>query len=342
MASISVCMIVKNEEQVLERCLNSLVGIPDEIVIVDTGSTDRTKEIAKRYTQKVFDFTWVEDFAAARNFSLSKAGCDYIYVADADEVLDQENRTRFLKLKQALLPEIEVVEIGYSHQFAFNTTENFAMEYRPKLFRRLRAFQFTDPIHEVLRTDPVIFRSNVIVHHCPTSDHGGRDLAIFAKKVQKGEAFSSRLEMMYARELLIAGKKEDFEKAKPYFAMVMGEPASGREALRRAAVILAYAAVYEKDAAGLLAYAAPELVGAPPAEMCCAMGQYFYEAGDVARAADWYSAALSGAEPELIAASVGRVPLEGLAACYEAAGETEKAKEFWQQAQDWTPEMLLG
>lgn len=342
MASISVCMIVKNEEQVLERCLNSLVGIPDEIVIVDTGSTDKTKEIARRYTHKVFDFPWVEDFAAARNFSLSKAGCEYIYVADADEVLDGENRTRFLKLKQALLPEIEVVEIGYSHQFAFNTTENFAMEYRPKLFRRHRMFQFIDPIHEVLRTDPVIFRSNVIVHHCPTSDHGGRDLEIFAKKVQKGEAFSSRLEMMYARELLIAGKKEDFEKAKPYFEMIMTNAASGREALRRAAVVLAYSAAYVRDAAGLLAYAAPELVGTPPAEMCCAMGMYFYETGEIARAADWYSAALSGAEPELIAASVGRVPLQGLALCYEATGDFDKAKQLQQQAQEWTPEMLLG
>lgn len=61
MISISVCMIVKNEEKVLARCLNSLCGIADEIVIVDTGSSDRTKEIAAAYTNKIYDFLWVDD-----------------------------------------------------------------------------------------------------------------------------------------------------------------------------------------------------------------------------------------------------------------------------------------
>ena len=84
MVSISVCMIVKNEEAVLKRCLDSLKGIAEEIVVVDTGSTDRTKEIAAEYTDKIYDFTWVHDFSAARNFAFSKATKDYIYSADAD------------------------------------------------------------------------------------------------------------------------------------------------------------------------------------------------------------------------------------------------------------------
>lgn len=69
----------KNEEEVLERCLNSLKGLMDEIIIVDTGSTDSTKEIAARYTDKIYDFSWCDDFAAARNFSFSKATQEYIY-----------------------------------------------------------------------------------------------------------------------------------------------------------------------------------------------------------------------------------------------------------------------
>lgn len=342
MASISVCMIVKNEAAVLERCLNSLVGIPDEIVIVDTGSSDETKNIARRYTHKVYDFPWVDDFAAARNFSLSKASCEYIYVADADEVLDRENRVRFIELKQALLPEVEVVEMGYSHEFAHNTTENFALEHRPKLFRRLRQFQYMDPIHEVLRTDPVVYRSNIVVHHCPTSNHGGRDLALFARMVQKKAVFSNRLEMMYARELLIAGTPEDLEKSRPYFEHVAQDVTRQQEGLRRAACVLAFAAAYRNDAAELLRIAAPELVGTPPAEICCALGQYFLRAGEISRAADWYSAALSGAQPELIAASVGSRPLEGLAQCYESAGDIETAEEYRTKAAEWRPEMLLS
>ena len=86
MISISLCMIVKNEEKLLKRCLDSYRPVCDEIVIVDTGSTDRTKEIAAGYTDLIYDYPWTNDFAAARNFAFSKANCDYIFSADADEV----------------------------------------------------------------------------------------------------------------------------------------------------------------------------------------------------------------------------------------------------------------
>ena len=78
----SLCMIVKNESRTLARCLDSLKDIMDEIIIVDTGSTDDTKKIASRYTTKIYDYEWSDDFAAARNFAFSKAVGDYIYSAD--------------------------------------------------------------------------------------------------------------------------------------------------------------------------------------------------------------------------------------------------------------------
>lgn len=341
MASISVCMIVKNEEAVLARCLDSLDGIPDEIIVVDTGSTDRTKEIARQYTDKVYDFAWTGDFAAARNASLAKASCDYVYVADADEVIDEENRQRFAQLKAALLPEVEVVEVVYRHCNEHTTTSNFEVEHRPKLFRRLRAFVYVDPVHEVLRTDPVVFRSNVEVQHRPTSDHSGRDLAQLARLVEKGEALSPRLEMMYARELMLGGTAEDFRAAKRYFETVRTDPLRPSDAARRAACVLAACASIEKDVKGLLQFAAPELVGTPPAEICCALGDYYYATGDEQQAADWFAAALSGAEPEMVAASAGRIPMEGLAACFEKAGDTEQAKQYRKQAAAWRPEDLL-
>src|SRR5690625_4581747 len=77
---LSVCMIVKNEEKVLERCLESIHGIADEIVIVDTGSTDKTKEIATKYTDKLYDFKWINDFSKARNYAASKAIGEWIFV----------------------------------------------------------------------------------------------------------------------------------------------------------------------------------------------------------------------------------------------------------------------
>ena len=73
MVTFSLCMIVKNEEAVLDRCLSSIADLMDEIIIVDTGSTDGTKEIAGRYTDRIYDFPWKNDFSAARNFSFSRA-----------------------------------------------------------------------------------------------------------------------------------------------------------------------------------------------------------------------------------------------------------------------------
>ena len=135
MVTISVCMIVKNEEAVLARCLDSLKGIADEIIIVDTGSTDKTKEIAAGYTDMLYDFTWVNDFSAARNFAFSKATMEYIYSADADEVLEEKDREKFLMLKQVLLPEIEIVEMIYVNPEDCNMVYNYTREPRPKLFK---------------------------------------------------------------------------------------------------------------------------------------------------------------------------------------------------------------
>lgn len=124
MATISLCMIVKNESAVLARCLDSIADLMDEIIIVDTGSTDNTKEIAAQYTSRIYDFKWTSDFSAARNFSFSKATMEYIYTADADEILDDANRERFLRLKDALLPEIEIVQMKYVTQGTFDTVLN--------------------------------------------------------------------------------------------------------------------------------------------------------------------------------------------------------------------------
>lgn len=85
MNKISLCMIVKNDEQNLRKCLSYIASFMDEIIIVDTGSTDQTKEVAYDYTDKVYDFVWIDDFSAARNYSISKASNEYILVLDSDE-----------------------------------------------------------------------------------------------------------------------------------------------------------------------------------------------------------------------------------------------------------------
>ena len=83
---ISFCIIGKNEEAIIEKCLVALVPYGYEIVYVDTGSSDRTKEIAHKYTDRIYDFEWINDFSAARNFAISKAGGDYILMIDCDSI----------------------------------------------------------------------------------------------------------------------------------------------------------------------------------------------------------------------------------------------------------------
>lgn len=134
--TFSLCMIVKNEEKVLARCLDSICDLMDEIIIVDTGSKDRTKEIASRYTELVYDFAWTGDFSQARNFSFSKATGDYIYAADADEVIDEENRKKFRALKESLLPGVEIVQMYYGNQLFQRTVYKYESIVEPGGFKR--------------------------------------------------------------------------------------------------------------------------------------------------------------------------------------------------------------
>ena len=85
MATISACIIVKDAEEHLERCLHSLQGVVDEVIIVDTGSSDKTLEIAERFQARIHHFTWVHDFSAARNESLQHATKDWVLIIDDDE-----------------------------------------------------------------------------------------------------------------------------------------------------------------------------------------------------------------------------------------------------------------
>lgn len=220
MISISLCMIVKNEENVFNRCLASIYDLVDEIVIVDTGSTDSTKEIAKKYTDKIYDFEWIDDFSAARNFSFSKCTKDYIYVADADEYLDENNRIQFRLLKENMITEIEIVQMMYE-TISHNTVLNINREYRPKLFKRLRQFIWINPVHEVVRLDPLVFDSDIVVTHAPEANHAKRDFSIFEKTILEQGGLSENLTKMYATELYKNGIKDDIAKAYNFFISIL-------------------------------------------------------------------------------------------------------------------------
>ena len=117
MVTISLCMIVKNEERVLGRCLESVQEIADEIIIVDTGSEDRTKEIAEKYHARVYEQEWQDDFSRARNYSFSRAEMDYCMWLDADDVLLYEDNKKLEQLKENLDVSVDMVIMRYNMSF---------------------------------------------------------------------------------------------------------------------------------------------------------------------------------------------------------------------------------
>ena len=285
--TISVCMIVKNEEKNLAGCLECLTSIADEIIVVDTGSADKTKEIAKQYTDKVYDFVWVDDFSAARNFAFSKATMDYIYSADADERLDADNQAKFLQLKEMLLPEIEIVQMYYCNQLENNTIYSYDKEYRPKLYKRLREFVWREKIHEAVTLMPVVYDSDIEIIHKPNGNHGGRDLQIFANMIHNGDPISKRLREIYAKELFIVGEENDFEQAEAFFKAWV-EEAGDEDELKQASCVLARYYRLKDDAKEFFKYALKVTALGGCSEMCCELGEYYLEKQDLDEAAMWY------------------------------------------------------
>lgn len=325
---ISLCMIVKNEERVLRRCLDSIADLVEEIIIVDTGSDDSTKEIASEYTDLIFDFEWIDDFSAARNFSFSKATKDYIYAADADEVLDEENREKLRQLKEVLLPEIEIVQMKYCNQLENGTAYNFDEEYRPKLFKRLREFIWTEPVHEMVRLDPIVYDSDISILHLPEQNHAGRDFGVFQRQIRKGLRLSKRLHHMYAMELFISGNEADFLEARDFFERSAQDETRSVDEVREAACVVARAARLSGDEAGILKMSLKDLVAQGSAEMCCELGEYFFEREDYKEAVVWFYNAAYETECILNVRCSGEIPWKRLAQCQRKLGKEEEAKKY--------------
>lgn len=335
MITISACLIVKNEEEFIERCLKSLKNVVDEIIIVDTGSVDRTKEIASKYTNKIYDFEWVNDFAAARNYAFSLASMDYIYTADADEVIDKENCERFMELKEHMLDEIEIVQMKYTNQLHFGTTYNYDIEYRPKLFKRIRKFIWIDPIHETIMVDPVIYDSDIEIIHMPKESHAKRDFNSFKRILQMQNGLSNRLHTMYAKELYIAGEEKDFLEAYEYFNQSQYDETKTLDELKQAQCIVAHCSRITGDTRTFFKAALKNVANHTSAEMSYEIGEYYYQDEDYMEAILWFYNACHEAESELNIHYQGDYPLRRLADCYRRIGNDEEAIAYEKLAKEW-------
>jgi glycosyltransferase involved in cell wall biosynthesis len=180
--SISLCMLAKDEEKSIARAINSVKQIIDEIIVVDTGSKDKTKQIAESLGAKVYDFSWKDDFSEARNFTKSRCTKDWILVLDADEIIAEKDLEKIKELTKKDNIAYRLIQRTYSNnkaQIKWNDNDNsyeegkgyIGWQYRGivRLFRNLPEITFIYPIHESIKPSILkigkITGTDIPIHH---------------------------------------------------------------------------------------------------------------------------------------------------------------------------------
>jgi Predicted O-linked N-acetylglucosamine transferase, SPINDLY family len=165
-AKISLCMIVKDEEKYIEKSLRNIKDKVEEIIVVDTGSKDRTKEIVKKYTDKIYDYEWCEDFSKARNYSISKAKNNWILVLDADEICSEFHVNKINDFIKASIDTIGRINIINYYGKASETKKSSTRLGR--LFNK-NFYEYNGSIHEQLtsknKSEVKMLNVNISVEH---------------------------------------------------------------------------------------------------------------------------------------------------------------------------------
>lgn len=165
--TLSLCMIVKNEERYIKKSLDSVSDIVDEIIIVDTGSTDSTLHIIKNYNIKLYKFNWNNNFSAARNYTISKATCDWILFLDADEILDNSSKLNILNfIKNTNLDGCHFLVYNYISE----NMKDYTLHYALRLFKNNKGYYYKGKIHEQISNNNFeiidkFSNEEIILHH---------------------------------------------------------------------------------------------------------------------------------------------------------------------------------
>ncbi|UTR15323.1 glycosyltransferase [Salipaludibacillus sp. LMS25] len=341
MITISLCMIVKNEEKVLARCLETVKDLVDEINIVDTGSEDRTVEIAKEYTDRIFFYEWTGDFAAARNESFKYATKDYILYLDADDVILEEDQEKLKKLKKSLDPSVDSVSMFYNA--GMDDYGNVTLRYRRnRLVKTDKNFKWGGDVHNYLNVSGHIINSDVAITHKKIKHASNRNLSIYKTKIERGDIFSARDYFYYGNELRENGHREKaieaYEKniqmtegwiEDKFYACInkadchrqLGEPDRELESLFQSFI-------FSKT---------------PRPEACSRIGYHFQTKRLYDHAIYWYEQALN-LKPDTNQWSFSYpaystwYPHLQLCVCYDRIGKKEKAYDHNEKAREYRPQ----
>ena len=338
--TISLCLIVKDEEQTLARCLNSVKSAVDEIIIVDTGSTDKTKSIAATYTDNVYDFTWINDFAAARNFAFSQATQDYLLWLDADDVLLDSDVQELLLLKQNCDSTVDSFTMNYN--LSFDESGNVVSSLRRnRLVKRSKNFRWIGAVHEYLEVSGKIINSDVsVTHKKEKHDTYDRNLTIYENRLANGESFSPRDLYYYANEL---NDHKMYERAVEYYQKFLNTELGWLEDNISTCGKLADCFSFLNNDQNKLKYIYKSFeYDIPRAEFCCRLGYHFLNLKKYLQAIFWYKIATQLEKPKDHVALLNYacwtwLPHLQLCVCYSNIGEVELAYKHNKIAESYAP-----
>lgn len=340
MITISLCMIVKDEERVLERCLESVKDIVDEIIIVDTGSVDKTKEIAQKYTKKVYDFKWNDDFSSARNYSFSKATKDFCMWLDADDVILENQRQRFIEYKKELNNNADTIMMKYNIAFDERGNPTFSY-YRERIVKRCERSKWQGEIHEVITPFGNILYTDISVTHKKINKGDSlRNLNIYEKMLSSGKELEPRHQFYYAKELYY-NKKHDraIKELEKFLDNENGWIENKIDACEHLAYSYREINNLSKEISALFKSFEYDV---PRAEICCDIGNYFFKLNKYNQAIFWYEAALKIEKSKNTLGFIKNdcydyIPYMQLCVCHYRLGNINKSIEYNQMAKEIKP-----
>ncbi len=336
--TVSLCMIVRNEEKMLPRCLDSAKDAVDEIVIVDTGSTDQTRSVALAYTPRVYNFPWIDDFAAARNFAFAQATQDYILWLDADDILPPESVGALLLLKAGShRPDIWM----FPYHVGFDSTDRCLLRYyRERLLRREAGLKWIGRVHEVIPLAGTVQTAEVPIEHRPEPKPASdRNLRIYRSMEREGQPLSSRDLYYFGRELFDHGLYDEAaERLGQFLARKNGWIADRKNAY----LLLSQCADHQNQPEQVYQYLLQCLaLDSPDGRLCCAFGRWHLAQEQYATAMFWFRSALACPRPSegfVYEDDYTFLPCIWLCVCCDKLGRRKEAEAWNAKAAMYRPD----
>ncbi len=338
MNTLSICLIAKDEEAVLPRCLGCIKDIADEIVVVDTGSRDNTAAEARKFTQNVCFFEWRDDFSAARNFSFAQAHCDLIMWLDADDVITEENIAKIAALKSR--DDFDVAMLPYAVAFDERDNPTFVY-YRERIFRRAMGWEWQGAVHEAITPRGRVINCDACIYHRKIRQNEPmRNLRIYQRLISEGKTLTPREKFYYGRELFF--NKMYSESIAVLSDFIAGEGWAENKVEACRTLCRAFTALGRADEA-VKALACGFLFSFPHAEDCCILAAHFEDVNDLRSARYWYERALDSPERAEDGGFVdknysGFFPAMKLCVLCDRAGDLKKAYYYNELAGSFRPD----